>query len=57
MADKAQITDVKLNVRGNPHSLGDDTVPRRFLTVLTSDTPKPYTEGSGRLEFANDIAA
>jgi cytochrome c553 len=54
MADKPQVTDVKLNVRGNPHSLGDP-VPRRFLTVLTSDNPKPYSDGSGRLEFANDI--
>ena len=56
MADKPQIQDVKLNVRGNPHSLGD-TVPRRFLTVLTTPTTKPYSEGSGRLELANDIAA
>jgi mono/diheme cytochrome c family protein len=55
MADKPQIQDIKLNVRGNPHSLGD-TVPRRFLTVLTSPTTKPYSEGSGRLELANDIA-
>jgi len=56
MADKPQIQDVKLNVRGNPHSLGD-AVPRRFLTVLTTPDTKPYSEGSGRLEFANDIAA
>jgi len=56
MADKPKIQDVKLNVRGNPHSLGD-TVPRRFLTVLATPTAKPYSDGSGRLEFANDIAA
>jgi mono/diheme cytochrome c family protein len=56
MADKPAIQDVKLNVRGNPHSLGD-TVPRRFLTVLTTPETKPYSNGSGRLEFANDIAA
>lgn len=55
MADKQQIQDVKLNVRGNPHSLGD-TVPRRFLTVLTTPETKPYSNGSGRLELANDIA-
>jgi hypothetical protein len=55
MADKPQIQDVKLNVRGNPHTLGD-TVPRRFLTVLTTPTTKPYSDGSGRLELANDIA-
>lgn len=56
MADKPEIKDVKLNVRGNPHSLGD-VVPRRFLTVLTTSTTKPYSEGSGRLELANDIAS
>jgi cytochrome c553 len=56
MADKPKIQDVKLNVRGNPHSLGDP-VPMRFLTVLTKPDTKPYSEGSGRLEFANDIAA
>ena len=56
MADKPQIQDVKLNVRGNPHSLGD-TVPRRFLTVLTTASTKPYSNGSGRLELANDIAS
>jgi mono/diheme cytochrome c family protein len=56
MADKPQIQDVKLNLRGNPHNLGD-TVPRRFLTVLTSPDTKPYSNGSGRLEFANDIAS
>ena len=55
MADKPQIQDVKLNVRGNPHSLGD-TVPRRFLTVLATPESKPYSNGSGRLELANDIA-
>ncbi len=55
MADKPQIIDVKLNLRGNPHSLGD-VVPRRFLTVLTSQSTKPYSQGSGRLELANDIA-
>ncbi|WP_263352875.1 PSD1 and planctomycete cytochrome C domain-containing protein [Acidicapsa acidisoli] len=56
MADKPLIQDVKLNVRGNPHSLGD-TVPRRFLTVLAARDTKPYSNGSGRLELANDIAS
>jgi hypothetical protein len=56
MADKPQITEVKLNVRGNPHTLGD-TVPRRFLTVLTTQDTKPYSNGSGRLELANDIVS
>jgi Protein of unknown function (DUF1553) len=30
-------------------------VPRRFLAVLSQEQPKPYTQGSGRLELANDI--
>ncbi len=55
MADKPQATDVKLNLRGNPHSLGD-TVPRGFLTVLQPVNAQPYSHGSGRLEFAHDIA-
>ena len=33
MADKPKAVDVKLNIRGNPHSLGA-VVPRGFLTVL-----------------------
>ncbi len=55
MADKAKPVDVKLNIRGNPHALGDP-VPREFLTVLSLPGEKPYSQGSGRLQFANDIA-
>lgn len=55
MADKAKAIDVKLNIRGNPHSQGD-VVPRAFLAVLSSPDAKPYSQGSGRLEFATDIA-
>lgn len=55
MADKPQVMDVKLNVRGNPHSLGDP-IPRRFLAVLSLPDTKPYAHGSGRLDLANDIA-
>lgn len=56
MADKSKIVDVKLNIRGNPHSLGP-VVQRGFLDVLSSPTKAPYSDGSGRLEFAEDIAA
>lgn len=55
MADKPKIEDVKLNVRGNPHSLGDVT-PRGFLEVLSPPGKTAYSNGSGRLEFASDIA-
>ncbi|MGA2250360.1 PSD1 and planctomycete cytochrome C domain-containing protein [Terracidiphilus sp.] len=55
MSDKPQAIDVKLNLRGNPHSLGE-TVPRGFLTVLQPVNAQPYSHGSGRLDFAHDIA-
>lgn len=55
MDDKSEAVDVKLNIRGNPHSLGP-VVQRGFLTVLSPPDEKPYSQGSGRLQFAEDIA-
>jgi mono/diheme cytochrome c family protein len=55
MDDKPEAVDVKLNIRGNPHSLGP-VVQRGFLTVLSPQDEKPYSQGSGRLQFAEDIA-
>jgi hypothetical protein len=46
--------DVAMHVRGNPASPGP-VVPRRFLTVLSADPPRPFTQGSGRLELARAI--
>ena len=46
--------DLAIQVRGNPAKLGR-TVPRRFLTVLSSGTPEPFGKGSGRLELAEAI--
>ncbi|MGL4551676.1 MAG: PSD1 and planctomycete cytochrome C domain-containing protein, partial [Gemmataceae bacterium] len=45
--------DVALQIRGNPGSPGP-VVPRRFLSVL-SDAPRPFGEGSGRLDLARAI--
>ena len=56
MADKPTIQNINLNLRGNPHSLGD-IVPRAFPAVLRTSTAKPYSNGSGRLELADDIVA
>jgi len=53
--DKRHPVDVHLNVRGNPHALGP-IVQRGFLTVLSPPGTKPFTHGSGRLQFARDIA-
>ena len=54
VADLPKPMDVKLNLRGNPHTLGDP-VPRRFLTVLSPPDQKPFSQGSGRLEFADAL--
>lgn len=43
-------------VRGNPSRRGEE-VPRRFLKVLSNETPQPFTEGSGRLGLAKAIAS
>lgn len=56
MADKPQLVNIAVDVHGNPHVQGD-VVPRGFLTVLSSTDKKPYTQGSGRLQLADDIIA
>jgi mono/diheme cytochrome c family protein len=54
VADKPKAINVAVNLRGNPHSLGDE-VPRHFPTVLSPDDAKPFSKGSGRLELADDV--
>jgi len=46
--------DVNVLIRGDVENKGE-IVPRRFLTVLTSDTPEPFQTGSGRHDLANAI--
>jgi len=48
--------DVAMQMRGNPANSGP-VVPRRFLAVLSPDPPKPFQQGSGRLELANALVA
>jgi hypothetical protein len=48
--------NLKVFERGNPAKLGA-IAPRRFLKVLAGDEPKPFTQGSGRLELADAIAS
>lgn len=43
-------------VRGDPSQRGKP-VPRQFLKVLSGDLRKPFANGSGRLELANQIAS
>ncbi len=54
VADKPKPVNVAVNLRGNPHNLGDE-VPRHFPEVLSPGDPKPFSQGSGRLELANDV--
>ncbi|HTW65403.1 MAG TPA: PSD1 and planctomycete cytochrome C domain-containing protein [Bryobacteraceae bacterium] len=54
--DKKTMGTMHVNVRGNPHTLGDQVSPR-FLAILSPSTPKPFTDGSGRLDLADDIVA
>jgi len=55
-SDTKTMQAMHVNVRGNPHTPGDP-VPERFLAVLSPPDPKPFSNGSGRLELADAIVA
>ncbi len=55
IVDKKKIEDGRVLIRGDRNSPGD-VVPRRFLAILSPEERKPFTKGSGRLEFAEAIA-
>ena len=46
--------DLPVFIRGNVSSPGS-TARRRFLSVFEPPEPRPFTQGSGRLELANRI--
>lgn len=48
--------DLPIFVRGNAGNHGE-VVPRRFVEVLSTDGPKRFKRGSGRLELARAIAS
>lgn len=52
--DAEKPADLRISVRGNPENLGPE-VPRHFLSVLSGDSPKPFSKGSGRMELAEAI--
>jgi cytochrome c553 len=56
LADKAHTANLRVHLRGNPATLGDEA-PRRFLAVLSAETAAPFARGSGRLELARAIAS
>ncbi|MDX1492555.1 MAG: PSD1 and planctomycete cytochrome C domain-containing protein [Longimicrobiales bacterium] len=53
--DEEDIQDIGLHIRGDPRTLGQ-RVPRGFPWVLQDEDPERYTEGSGRMQLARDIA-
>lgn len=55
IADTKHPGNTRLQIRGSADNLGDE-VPRHFLSILSPGTPRPYKNGSGRLELAEDIA-
>ena len=56
IADVEQPKNVRIRIRGSADNLGDEA-PRAFLTILSKDTPTPFTKGSGRLELAEAMAS
>jgi hypothetical protein len=56
LEDNATPHQPKVFVRGNPHNHGPE-VPRQFLEFLSNGEPKPFENGSGRLELAQAIAS
>jgi mono/diheme cytochrome c family protein len=55
LEDLAKPVEPRVFVRGNSANLGE-TVPRRFLRVLSEGEPPTFSGGSGRLELAQAIA-
>lgn len=48
--------DMRITIRGNPRAL-DDTVPRRFLEVMSTAVPQIPSDESGRRQLADWIAS
>jgi hypothetical protein len=55
LTDIDQPGNLKIHLRGSPFNLGDEA-PRRFLEILSDGTPRPFADGSGRLQLAEAIA-
>ncbi|HEY3840229.1 MAG TPA: PSD1 and planctomycete cytochrome C domain-containing protein [Bryobacteraceae bacterium] len=52
--DSDKPVNIQLALRGNPETLGKE-VPRHFLSILSNGDPLPLTQGSGRMQLAEDI--
>ncbi|HLU49629.1 MAG TPA: PSD1 and planctomycete cytochrome C domain-containing protein, partial [Planctomycetota bacterium] len=56
LVDRPQIVGGRVFERGNPARPGEE-VERRFLTALSKEEPRKFTQGSGRLELAQEIVS
>ena len=56
LVDKDRPANSRVFVRGNPANRGPEA-PRQFLEVLSQGAPAPLTNGSGRLDLAQEIAS
>jgi hypothetical protein len=56
LADSETPHQPRVFIRGN-HARPGKEVSRQFLLVLSSDSRKPFTQGSGRLELAQAIVS
>jgi len=56
LVDSPELHSPRIFLRGNPSRPGP-AVERRFLEVLSPDTPAPFPQGSGRLNLAEAIAS
>ena len=54
--DSDKPKNAHLLIRGSRDNPGAE-VPRHFVSILSPAEPKPYTQGSGRLELARAIAS
>ncbi len=55
LEDVAKPKDAYIFIKGNPGNRGPPA-PRHFLTILSRGEPRPFKDGSGRLELARMIA-
>jgi mono/diheme cytochrome c family protein len=54
LIDNKEPANVNVFLRGDPYSFGEEA-PRAFLTIFSDGEPKPFAQGSGRMELAEDI--
>jgi hypothetical protein len=55
LKDSDKPANVKIAIRGDETNPGEEA-PRAFLSILCDGDPKPFRDGSGRMELANAIA-